>query len=249
MRDRFRVGDVLEISSEFTEAEVARVSPLQPDVVLKWPWWSQDPDVDWIEWNGEVAIATDPSRFDYANEIFRIQPPRASLQAGGTCRVGIPPTTVHVIQVEHFDPPRETGWLPRPKTSLILLRAGHSEDPALEDQGFSIDPDDEIPYDLRLLFRPYAFLELDDEVADANHRAWRFDDPWRWRPFDEDHSREPLWPLKLLTRNGEPDADAAEQIATVTSAGSYRDDQIRWRQLAKAVPPRAVITREFGHVR
>lgn len=238
MGDRFRVGDVLEISSEFTEAEVSRVSPLTPYVALKWPWWSQDPDADGIGWNGEVMIATDPSHFDYANELFRIQPSRAFLQAGGTCRVGIPPTTAHVIEVEHFDPPQETGRLPRPKTLLILLRAGLSEEPALEDQGSSIDPDDEIPYELRLLFRPYSFLELDDEVADANDRAWRFDDPWRWRPFDEDYSKEPLWPLKLLTRNGEPSADAEEQVATATSTGSYRDDHIRWRKLAKAVPPK-----------
>lgn len=235
MRDRFRAGDVLVVSSVFAEAEVAQVSP--PHVMLKWPWWRKDPDIDWIQWNGQVAITTDPSHFDYANEIFRTEPAAARLRGGATCQVGIPPTTVHVIRVEHFDPPQETGWLPRPRTELVLLRAGQSEDAALEEQGFGINPDDEIPYDLRLLFRPYAFLESGDEVADANHRAWRFDGPWHWRPFDGDHSSEPLWPLTLLTRDGEPNPDAAEQVATLTSTGSHRDDQARWRQLAKAVPP------------
>ncbi|MEZ0108922.1 hypothetical protein ABH920_002923 [Catenulispora sp. EB89] len=79
-----------------------------------------------------------------------------------------------------------------------------------------------------------------DELADGAGRTWRFDDPWRWRPFDGDLTAGPRWPLSLLTRDGTPDPDAAAQIAAVTSTGSPADDITRWRELAAAEPPHAL---------
>jgi hypothetical protein len=227
---------VLTVSCPFTEAEVALIRPNH--VSLTWPWWRQDPDVDWMVWNGQVAITTDPDWYDYAREIWRVRPSAAELSEGGRCRVGIPPTTVHVIQVDHHDPPRETGLLPRPRTELALLLAGASEDPIAEDQGFGLDPDDEIPYAIELSFRPYAFLEAGDELADADDRAWRFDDPWHWQPFDGDPTVGPRWPLVLLTRDGSPspDPDAAARVVSLSGAGSPEDDIARWRELTGAEP-------------
>ncbi|WP_225994126.1 hypothetical protein [Actinomadura rudentiformis] len=121
---------------------------------------------------------------------------------GATCQVGIPPTIVHVISVDHFDPPLETGWLPRPHTLTTVLPAGQSHAPDLEDQGMSLDPHDDIPISFKLLFRPYDFLQADDEVADAAGGAWRFAGPFDWQPFDGGHPHEPAWPLTLLTREG-----------------------------------------------
>lgn len=238
MCEHFRIGDILTVSCPFTEAAVARIRP--DHVSLVWPWWKQDPDVDWVEWNGQVAIATDPDCHDYALEIWRIQPQAPGLSVGGRCLVGIPPTTVHIIGVERYAPARETGLLPRPSTELVLLRAGHSADPIAEDQGFSLVPDDEIPYGIELSFRPYLYLEVGDELADGAGRAWRFDDPWRWQPFDGDQTAGPRWPLTLLTRDGTPDPDAAAHIAAATSTGSPADDIARWRELAGAEPPPAL---------
>ncbi|MEU9157285.1 hypothetical protein AB0D59_43775 [Streptomyces sp. NPDC048417] len=67
-------------------------------------------------------------------------------------------------------------------------------------QGFELDPDDDIPITLDLVFRRYACLTPGDEVADAAGRAWRFDTPWDWRLFDGATPDEPRRPLALLTR-------------------------------------------------
>lgn len=40
-----------------------------------------------------------------------------------------------------------------------------------------------MPVHLALIFRPYSFLEIGDEVADREGRAWRFGGPWDWSPF------------------------------------------------------------------
>lgn len=233
VRERFRVGDVLTVSCPFTEAEVTRISDY---VSLVWPWWRQDPDVDWMVWNGQVAIITDTTHWDHPLEIWRLQPSAGELSEGSPCSVGIPATTVHVIGVEHFDPPRETGLLPRPSTELALLRAGYSEDPIAEEQGFTLNPDDEIPYEITLSYRPYAFLEAGDELADAGHRAWRFADPWHWEPFDGDLSAGPRWPLTLLTRDGSENPEAAARVAAATGTGSLEDDIVRWREVTGAEP-------------
>jgi hypothetical protein len=213
-------------------------------VVVEWPWWSLDPDCDWIEWNGRVALAGDPASHEWDNELFRTEPAAQHLAVGATCRVGIPPTIVHVVSVEHFDPPHETGRLPRPHRYVVVLRAGQSYDAALEEhdveQGCEIDPDDDIPIVFDLLFRPYAFLITGDEVADAAGRAWRFDAPWDWQPFDGDEPHEPVWPLTLLTRGGRADeTTAAAAVAHATRTGSHRQELARWAELAQAKPTRS----------
>lgn len=233
MRERFRVGDVLTVSCAFTEAEVALISDY---VSLVWPWWRQDPDVDWMVWNGQVALSVDPDSWDYPLEIWRFQPSPEDLREGSRCLVGIPATTVHVIGVKHFDPPLETGLLPRPRTELALLRAGYSEDPIAEEQGFPLNPDDEIPYEIELSYRPYAFLEAGDELADADRRAWRFDDPWHWEPFDGGLGAGPRWPLTLLTREGSENPSAAASVAAATATGSFEDDIARWREVTGSEP-------------
>ncbi|WP_432189621.1 hypothetical protein [Streptomyces sp. Tue6028] len=239
-----RVGDVVSVSCPYTPARVIRKT--LEHVVLKWPWWSADPDCDWVEWNGDVALVGDPASHAWDKELFRTDPAAEQLTAGAVCRVGIPASLVHVVAVDHFDPPLETGRLPRPGRRVVVLRAGRSLDPESEEQGYGICPDAGIPIGFELVFRPYACLVAGDEVADAAGRAWRFDGPWDWHPFDGDEPHEPRWPLALLTRGGSADEAGAAAVAAATKDGSHQGEVARWVELARARPTHGVTgQREF----
>ncbi|MER5638016.1 hypothetical protein ABT095_13785 [Kitasatospora sp. NPDC002227] len=227
----YRPGDVLRVSCPFTEAVVTRV--MEYDVVLRWPWWEIDQETEWIEWNGEVALPL-PEDPGWGREYFRTEPAEETLRPGDRCLVGIPPTVVHVLAVRCFDPPLETGWLPRPATYLEVLRQGESYDAGLEEQGYEIDPDGGVPYRLEPLFRPYAFLEPGDEVADAAGRAWRFEAPWGWQAFDGGPEQAPVWPLGLLHREGGATPEAVAAVAAATARGGHADEEARWVELTGA---------------
>ncbi|MFI1523865.1 hypothetical protein [Kitasatospora cineracea] len=230
---RYRAGDVLRMGCPFTEVTVTGVS--WSDVSVRWPWWEIDVAADGLEWNGDVALPTSAD-YDWESEYFRTRPAEDTLKAGDRCLVGIPPTVVHVLAVRHFDPPLETGWLPRPATYLDVLRQGESHDARLEEQGYEIDPAGGVPFRLELLFRPFAFLETGDEVVDRDGRAWKFDAPWCWDAFDGGQPNTPSWPLALLFRNGEPTPEAVAAVAEATSTGSHADEVNRWVELTRAEP-------------
>ncbi|MGV9662249.1 hypothetical protein ACWDUL_25600 [Nocardia niigatensis] len=241
MAFEYRVGDILELSCPYTEARVTGLTA--DDVLVEWPWWAVDPASDGVRWNGVVAVAAGPDTPGWDREVFRIQPAAAELDADSgepatetMCRIGIPPTVVHVIAVRRFDPPRVTGWLPRPRREVVFLRAGQSVDPGAEDQGAWFDPEDDIPRRVELRFRPYAFLEIGDEIADAGGRAWRFGGPWTWQPFDGAGPDGPTWPLLLLTRDGDSDDAAAVDVTEATLEGSHDEELARWRELARLSP-------------
>ncbi|MHA5052123.1 hypothetical protein [Streptomyces sp. SD15] len=230
------MGDVLLLSCPRTDARVTGLS--RTHVSVKWPWWAVDPECDWIEWNGDVALVRDPQSHEGDMELFHTEPTAPDLAVGEVCRIGIPPTVVHVTAVDRFDPPLETGRLPRPRTLVRVLRAGRSHDPDRLEQGYEIDPDDGIPISFDLLFRPYACLVAGDEVADAAGRAWRFDTPWDWYPFDGGEPCTPAWPLRLLNRAGEADAAAGAAVTRATSTGSHEAELARWVELTQASPSR-----------
>ncbi|MCY1145303.1 hypothetical protein OWR29_45505 [Actinoplanes sp. Pm04-4] len=221
LNDEFRVGDVLRISCPFTDAQVTGVS--SSDVSIRWPWWRRDPDTEWIEWNGDVAVARGPGTYGWADELFRTEPSAELLRAGMPCRVGIPPTVVHVIEVQSFDPPLETGRLPRPHREIVVLPRGVPVDPDAIEQGNGINPDDDIPMAFDLVFRPYSFLRLGDDVVDRDGRAWRFDGPWDWHAYDE-RSGIPAWPLQLMADGG--------GLVPATATGSHQSEIARWRSAA-----------------
>ncbi|WP_230329408.1 hypothetical protein [Nocardia aurantiaca] len=237
MAFEYRVGDILELSCPFTEARVTELTA--DDVHVEWPWWAVDPDSDGVRWNGVVALAAGPDTLGWDREVFRIQPAAGELAPDAVCRIGIPPTVVHVIAVRNLDPPRVTGWLPRPRREVVCLRAGQSLDAALADQGSAFDPEDDIPRRVELLFRPYAFLEIGDEVADSGGRAWRFRGAWDWQPFDGAEPAAPTWPLLLLTRDGDSDDAAAVDVTEATLAGSHDEELARWNDLAGLTPARS----------
>lgn len=231
MIDDYRAGDVLMLECPFTEATVTEVSRYY--VSVRWPWLEVDPQAKNIRWNGQRALPT-PEAGEW--EIFRTEPAETVVRAGDTCLVGIPATVVHVQAVYHFDPPQVTGMLPRPAAYLDLLRRGDTYDPELEDQAYALDPAGGEPILIELLFRPYAFLEAGDEVADRNGRVWRFDAAWDWHPFDGEHSGTPAWPLVLLSHNGEPTPEEVATVARATAVGSHAEALEQWTGLTLAQP-------------
>lgn len=230
----YRPGDVLRISCSFTETTVTHLA--RSYVSVRWPWNRIDPDAERIRWNGSRALAIDPASFDAVNDLFTLEPDPSTLVDGAACRVGIGPTIVHIIDVTHFDPPQTTGWLPRPRTLVTVLKAGQSEKPGFDDQGLSIDPYGEVPFKIEMLARPYEFLEIGDEISDADNRAFTFHGPWNWQPFDARFGTSPVWPLTLLNREGASDGAAAAVVAEATATGSHAAVLGRWRQLAEADP-------------
>ncbi|MGW1887687.1 hypothetical protein [Streptomyces sp. NPDC001970] len=230
---RFRPGDVLTLECPLTETTVASVS--RSYVSVRWPWNEVDPQAHSFRWNGESALPM-PKSYDWDRSYFGTVPAETTLKPGDTCLVGIPPTVVHIASVHHFDPPLVTGMLPRPACYLEVLRQGESHDPELEDQGYALDPAGGEPIRIELLFRPYAFLETGDEVVDHDGRAWRFDAPWDWHPFDGEQPTTPAWPLTLLSRNGDPTPKETAAVAQETETGSHDEELQRWTRLALARP-------------
>ncbi|MGV9291538.1 hypothetical protein [Streptomyces sp. NPDC003719] len=215
-------------------------------IAVRRPWWDIDSGSDFIHWNGVVALGVagdERSEPEVRAELFRTDPPPERLTAGDVCRVGVPPTTVHVTAVDHHDPPLETGWLPRPRLTVSMLRRGLScrEFPGeshLDGTGYCLHPGDGIPFTFDLLLRPYACLRPGDEVADAVGRAWRFDGPWDWTAFDgEPAGAGPEWPLVMLTRAGTPcTAEDARAVAASTASGSHQRTVRDWMSLTRASP-------------
>ena len=241
----FRVGDVLSVACPFTLARVERGLRWN-EVAVRWPWWEIDTENEFAHWNGIVALSvksggsTSP---EVDTELFRTDPPPEHLEAGDFCRVGVPPTLVHVTDIAHHDPPLQTPWLPHPTRTVTLLRRGLSyqefpDETHLDGSGYGIHPGDGIPFTFELLMRPYAFLQLGDEVADADGRAWRFDGPWDWAPFDgEPPGAGPMWPLALLTRSGSPrSAEDSETVAASTASGSHQETVRSWMAMTDASP-------------
>ena len=86
MSERFRIGDVLTVSCPFTEAEVAQLTPFYAAVT--WPWHRVDPDTPQFRWNGQRAISTNPTHFDWKRELFRTEPAPRYLKSGHCAESG-----------------------------------------------------------------------------------------------------------------------------------------------------------------
>ncbi|MEV7770958.1 hypothetical protein [Kitasatospora sp. NPDC086791] len=233
MSHDYRPGDVLRLECPFTETTVTEVSRFH--VTVRCPWLAVDPQAAGFRWNGERALPL-PDAHEW--EVFRTEPAETGLKPGDSCRVGIPATVVHVQSVVHYDPPLVTGLLPRPACHLDVLPQGEVFDPEPEDQGYAVDPAGGEPISVELLFRPYAFLEPGDELTDRDARAWRFDAAWEWHALDGERSGDPVWPLTLLVRGGQPTVapEEAAAVARATAAGSHAAERERWAGLALARP-------------
>lgn len=146
----FKIGDVLRVSCPPARTHVAEVSQFY--VSVEWPWAQIDPESE-ILWNGRVAIPRNADSHDWVIGLFRTDPEPWHLEAGDTCRVGIPERLVRVIDIGHYDPPADVGWLPRPHTMLIVLPAEYSFPPVRDDDGETIDLESAAPIRLELVSR------------------------------------------------------------------------------------------------
>ncbi|MFF8279597.1 hypothetical protein ACF05T_26335 [Streptomyces lateritius] len=231
---RFRPGDVVMLECPFTEVTVTAVNRYH--VSVRWPWSQVDPLAESYCWNGDMALPT-PEDQDWDRLYFRTEPMAGALKAGDHCLVGIAPTVVHVVATHHFDPPLITGMLPRPTSYVEVLPQGEDYDPELEDQTFTFDPAGGEPIRLDLIFRPYAFLEAGDVVADCHGYAWRFDAVWDWHSLDGGRTVAPDWPLAQLNRDDRPPTSGdATSVARATAAGSHVEEVRRWTKLTLAKP-------------
>ncbi|MEU0086824.1 hypothetical protein [Streptomyces sp. NPDC006274] len=99
--------------------------------------------------------------------------------------------------------------------------------------GFGLDPDGFEPLDVKLIHRPYGFLQDGDEVVGQEGRVWAFSAPWKWTAFDEGPGESPEWPLRLIFRGGkEAEAQDLEEIAGATISGSHSGEIAKWMECA-----------------
>ncbi|MFF3663875.1 hypothetical protein [Streptomyces olivochromogenes] len=137
----YRAGDVLRVSCTPTPARVAEVSPFY--VSVEWPWGGIDPDSQY-RWNSQVALPVEPDSWEWS--LFRTEQDPRTLKANATCLVGIPETLVRVLDVAHYDPPTDTGQLPRPHTLMTVLPVDYpSIEGSDEDEGDTIELDGAAP--------------------------------------------------------------------------------------------------------
>lgn len=137
----YQVGDILRVSCAPATARVTAVSRF--DVSIEWPWGAADPD-SLYGWNGCFALPVNVDGQDWS--LFRTGQDPRSLQTNDMCLVGIPKALVRVIDVGHYDPPMDTGRLPRPHTLLIVLPVDHpGTEESSEDEGDTIELDSAAP--------------------------------------------------------------------------------------------------------
>ncbi|MDI2132182.1 hypothetical protein [Yinghuangia seranimata] len=122
-----QVGDTVSLACPPEDARVARVAGSY--VFIEWPWRSPDPDSR-SRWNGQVALPRDPRSREWLNTPWRVEPDSDLLEVGDACLVGIPPTPVVVQEVRTYDPPKDTGWIPRPTLGLAVVPLGETGDEA-----------------------------------------------------------------------------------------------------------------------
>jgi hypothetical protein len=238
----FRVGDVIQVECPFAATEVDEASPYS--IGIRWPWVQRYREAGHV-WNGEVGF----SFKELHVTPFRVEPDPATLRVGDCCRVGIPPTVGHVVEVHAWYPDRDLGWLPGESVLLTLLPPGVSNELRNRDREFGLNPYGPEPIRVELLLRPYAALEDLDVVADRDGRRWEFYRPYWWVELDRDDIRAgppetlagPAWPLALRRRGGvEPTPAQAEAVARATADGSHEDEMARWRALSGVEPVAAV---------
>jgi hypothetical protein len=212
---------------------------------VRWPW-LRAYRLGGHDWDGRVG-------FDFEEwhvTPFRVEPDPTTLRPGDRCRVGIPPTLTHVLEVHAWYPDRDMGWLPGESVLLTLLPPGVAHSLANVEQAFGLNPYGPEPVRVELLLRPYGFLEDLDVVADRDGRRWEFVRPYWWVELDRDDQRQgppealaaPTWPLALLGRRGgvEPTPAQTEAVARATAAGSHEEEVAGWSRRTAVEPVAAV---------
>ncbi len=248
----FRPGDVLRVACPLRETEVTDANEFH--VCVRWPWgWLHDAQAcrdqasgsDNSAWGGQLCFDRDPDHPD-AGWLFQFDPSLEVLQTGDRCRVGIPPTIVHVPQVFSWWFPHKWSADPPASLAVHVLPCGVPHDVGRDDLIDSLRPYEREPIRVELLFRPYPYLRDLDVVADQQGRRWAFCAPWWWVELDHDDARQglpaplagPAWPLTLLAGiDGDPaQPERAARVAQVTKEGDHASHLAAWSRLAAATP-------------
>jgi hypothetical protein len=250
-RSRFRPGDVLRVSCPLRETEV--VDANRSHVCVRWPWrWLQEAQdrqdqasgVDNSKWRGQLCFDRDKDHPD-AGWLFQFDPGLPVLVAGDRCRVGIPPTIVHVLDVFSWWVPHRWSLDPPGSLAVQVFPQGVPHDLGRDDLLDSLRPYEREPIRVELLFRPYPHLRDLDVVADRHGRRWAFCAPWWWVELDRDDASQglpaplagPAWPLTLLAgTDGDAQAERAAQVTQVTAEGEHASHLAAWSRLAAAAP-------------
>lgn len=251
-RSLFRPGDVLWVSCPLREAEVSDADEFH--VCVRWPWpWLHDAQSrrdqaagsDNSQWRGQLCFDRDRDHPD-AGWLFRFDPGLLVLQAGDHCRVGIPPTIVHVLEVFTWWLPHRWSTDPPASLAVQVLPQGAPHDVGRDDLLDSLRPYQREPIRVELLFRPYPHLCDLDVVVDRHGRRWAFCAPWWWVELDHDDASQglpvplagPAWPLTLLGGiDGDPPLpERAARVAQVTEEGDHASHLAAWSRLAAAAP-------------
>lgn len=251
-RSLFRPGDVLRVSCPLQEAEVSDANEFH--VCVRWPWrWLHDAQArqdqasgyDNSEWRGQLCFDRDRDHPD-AGWLFQFDPGLPVLQTGDHCRVGIPPTIVHVLEVFSWWLPHKWSMDPPASLAVHVLPHGVPHDAGRDDLIDSLRPYQQEPIRAELLFRPYPHLRDLDVVADRHGRRWAFCAPWWWVELDHDDAGQglpallagPAWPLTLLAGiDGDPPQPQREaRVAQVTKEGDHASHLAAWSRLAAAAP-------------
>ena len=168
------------------------------------------------------------------------------LRPGDRCRVGIPPTIAHVLDVFSWCVPFQWSEEPPARLAVYVLPRGVPHDLGRDDLLDSLRPYSHEPIRVELLFRPYPELRDLDVVADRHGRRWAFCAPWWWVELDHDDAREglpaplagPTWPLTLLAGiDGDaPQPERAARVARSTVDGDHASHLAAWSRLAATTP-------------
>jgi hypothetical protein len=239
-RSLFRPGDVLRVSCSLRETEVVDANEFH--VCVRWPWRSlHDAEAS----GHELCFDRDPDRPD-AGWLFQFDPGLPVLQAGDRCRVGVPPTVVHVLEVFSWWVPRRWSQDPPASLAVHVLPRGVPHDVGRDDLLDALRPHQQEPIRVELLFRPYPHLRDLDVVADRQGRRWVFCAPWWWVEVDHDDAAQglpaplagPAWPLTLLAwvDGDAPEPERAARVVSATGEGDHASHLAAWSRLAGAAP-------------
>lgn len=110
------VGDEVVVSLDPASAHVRSVGARH--ITIEWPWGTVDNSSD-FRWDGTCSLPSDDIHPEWVP--YQLEPAARELRAGDACTVSIPPTRLHVVHYEAYDPPRNLGWAPAPTAGIYVV--------------------------------------------------------------------------------------------------------------------------------
>jgi hypothetical protein len=211
---------VVELSCGFVDATVLQAD--EDGTGLSVPW---HPGDGWYLPSGDGPGTWNP---------YTLEPSAEALSDGDSCRVGIAPQLVYIVEAYVFTSKRQP--LPQPMMSVLPIgaapRGGY---------GRYTNPVEVYlnPVQVVLQHRAYPWLRPGDRVRDAAGTELVFHPPMLFLtdpaevavqdPLAWPAATVPQWPLTLLDRDGRgPTADQATEVAAATATGCHDEQLDAW---------------------